>query len=200
MSYQYERYPEQPRNRVRSRLIAITVVVWLLVLGCLAIRFFVRPMLTDYVNRQVAQTINPNLPTSIDPNDALRESLQQVPLDVGIPVGEYEITEQQANDYLFAYRQRLQGIDNVRVRFVPGEVQANVTVQGLTATAYAQPTVRDGRIVAVNQRLGQPLGSILSIDELLGALEDRMNAELTKQGRRVTGIRVEQGITVVTVE
>ena len=200
MSYQYERYPEQPRRRGRGWLIALTVIVWLLVLACLGIRFFVRPMLTDYVNRQVAQSINPNLPANIDPNEALRESLEQVPLDVAVPPGEFEVTEQQANDYLFAYRQRLQGIDSLRVRFVPGEVQADVTVQGVTGTAYAQPTVRDGRIVAANARLGQPLGSILSIDELLGALQDRMNAELNEQGRRVTGVRVEQGVAVVTVE
>lgn len=200
MSYRYERYRERPRSAARGWLIFLTVVVWLLVLGCLALRFIVRPQLTDYVNRQVAQAINPDLPADIDPNAALQESLDQLPIDVAIPPGELVVSEEQANLYIDDYRQRLQGIDDIRVRFTPGEVQADVTVRGITGTARVQPVVQDGRIVALNPRLDQPLGSILSVDELLGALQERLNSELNTQNRRITDVRVEQGQAVVIVE
>lgn len=200
MSYRYERYRERPRSALRSWLIFLTIVVWVLVLGCLALRFIVRPQLTDYVNRQIAQAINPQLPADLDPNAALRESLEQLPVGVTVPPGELVVSEDQANLYIDDYRQRLQGIDDIRVRFTPGQVQADVTVRGITGTAHVQPVVQDGRIVAANPQLGQPLGSILSIDELLGALQDRLNAELNAQGRRITEIRVEQGQAIVVVE
>ena len=200
MSYRYERYRERPRSGWRSWLVFVTVVVWVLVLGCVALRFVIRPHFTDYVNRQVAQAIDPQIPSQLDPDAALRESLEQIPLDVSVPPGELAINDEQANAFISDYRQRLQGIDDVRVRVVPGEVQADVTVRGFTGTAHIQPAVRDGRIVAASAQLDQPLNSILSIDELLGALQDRFNAELNAQGRRVSAIRIEQGQAIVTVE
>lgn len=203
MSYRYERYEryrEQPRNRTKTCLIWLTAAVWLLVLACVGVRYVLRPFITDYVNRQIAVAINPSLPDGLDPNEALRESLEQVPINVQVPPGEIEVSEEQANSYVEAYRQRLQGIDDIRVRFVPGEVQAVVTVQGISGTARMQPVVQDGRIVAANPRLDEPLGSILSVDDLLGALQDRINSELNTQGRRITGVRVEQGVAIVTVE
>ena len=200
MSYRYERYRERPRSAARSWLIFLTVAVWALVLGCLALRFIVRPQLTDYVKRQVAQAIDPQIPAELDPNAALQQSLEQLPVGGVVTPGELVVSEEQANIYIDDYRSRLQGIDDIRVRFTPGEVQADVTVQGFTGTARVQPVVQDGRIVASNARLDQPLGSFLSIDELLGALQDRLNSELNAQNRRITDIRVEQGQAIVIVE
>ena len=57
MSYRYERYCERPPRKSRSGLIALTVIVWLLVLGCFAARYVLRPAVTDYVNRQVAVSV-----------------------------------------------------------------------------------------------------------------------------------------------
>lgn len=207
MSYRYERYEryrERPRNALRRWLIALTVIVWLLVLACVAVRFVVRPWLTDMINAQIARSINPSLPAAIDPNAALRQSLEQMPIDVTIPPGKITVSEELANRYLADYRQRLQGISDVRVRFVPGEVQAIVTVDvkgvPLSGTARIQPAVENGRIVATNARLDQPLDSVLSVNELLGALQNKLNAELNQQGRRITSIQVDQGQAVVTVE
>lgn len=200
MSYRYERYRERPRSAARSWLIFLTVAVWALVLGCLALRFVVRPQLTDYVKRQVAQAIDPQLPAELDPNAALRESLEQLPVSGVVTPGELVVSEEQANSYIDDYRARLQGIDDIRVRFTPGEVQADVTVQGFTGTARVQPVVQDGRIVATNAQLDQPLGSFLSIDELLSALQDRLNSELNAQNRRITDVRIEQGQAIVIVE
>jgi hypothetical protein len=200
VSYRYERYRERPRSAARSWLIFLTVAVWALVLGCLALRFVVRPQLTDYVKRQVAQAIDPQLPAELDPNAALRESLEQLPVSGVVTPGELVVSEEQANSYIDDYRARLQGIDDIRVRFTPGEVQADVTVQGFTGTARVQPVVQDGRIVATNAQLDQPLGSFLSIDELLSALQDRLNSELNAQNRRITDVRIEQGQAIVIVE
>ena len=200
MSYRYERYRERPRNRFRSCLISLTIFVWVLVLGCLGTRFLVRPAVTDYVSREIADSINPQLPANLDPNEALRESLEQVPIGGAVVPGELRVTDEQANEYVAAYRDRLVGIDDLRVRFVPGELQADVTVQGLTNTAHAQAAVQDGRIVAQNARLDQPLGSLLSIEPLLDAILGRLNAELAAQQRRVTDVRIEQGVAIMTVE
>lgn len=200
MSYRYERYRERPRSALRSWLIFLTTVVWLLVLGCLLLRFVVRPQLTNYFNRQVARALNPALPADGDPSAALRDSLAQVPVGVAVPPGELAVTEEEANVYIDGYRQQLQGIDDIRVRFTPGQVEFDVTVQGITGTARMRPVVQDGRIVATNASLDQPLGSILSIDDLLAAFQERLNAELSAQNRRMTDLRVEQGQAVVIVE
>lgn len=200
MSYRYERYREQPRSSARSCLIALVVLVWVLVLGCLAVRYFVRPWLTDFVNGSIARAIDPALPSGLDPNEALRRGLEQVPIPIAVPPGELAVTEAQANAFLSEYRTRLSNVDDVRVRFVPGEVQAIVTVQGLSGTARIVPTVRDGRIVAERASLDQPLGSLLDINDLLGALQDRINSELNTQGRRVVDVRIEDGVAVVVLE
>jgi hypothetical protein len=200
MSYRYERYRERPRSRGRSCLISLTVLIWLLVLGFVAVRFYVRPSLTSYVNRQVAESINPQIPADDNPGAALRESLAQVPIGVSVPPGEIRISENQANAYLAAYQQRLGGIDGLELRFVPDEVQAVISVSGISSTARARPEVRDGQIVAVDPQLDPPLGLILSMDDLLNAFQSRINAEIAAQGRRVKAIQVVEDAAVITIE
>lgn len=200
MSYRYERYRERPRRQSRSCLVALTVFVWLLVLGWVAVRFWVRPAVTDFVNQQVAVAIDPQLPPDINPGQALQESLDQVPIPVQIPAGTLTVTEEQANTYLAGYRDHLAEIDDIRVEFVPGAVQAAVTVRGFRGVARTEPVVQNGQIVASNTSLSQPLGSFLSIDPLMQALLNRINGEVTAQGRTVTAVQIEQGAAVVTVE
>lgn len=200
--YSYREYQERPRNRLRSVLIFLTVIIWLLVLGCLAIRFFVRPNVTDYVNRQVAVTLDPQLPPDLDPNAALRESLSQIPLAGAIPAGEFRVTQEEANDYLYAYRQNLGEIESVRVTFVPGEIEAHIDLRRfpLSGKAYTTPAVQDGRLIATNTRLNQPLDSVLSIDPLMDALLNHINEEVAAQGRRITAIEITDGVAIVSVE
>jgi hypothetical protein len=205
MSYRYEEDyeyygEEQPPGGRRRWLIALTVVIWLLVIGCLVIRFVVQPALTDFVNRRIARTINPQLPSNIDPIGGLRDSLSRIPFGT-IPPGRYEVPEAQANAYLAAFRSQLGGFEESRVRFVPGQVQADLTLRGLTSTARTEVTTTpDGRIQAVNPRLDPPLGVVLSIESLVRVLEDRINNELSAQGRRVTSVEIQQGVAVVTIE
>lgn len=200
MSYRYEQYTERPRNRSRSCLISATVLVWVLVLACIAIPTFVRPAVTDYLNRQVATRIDPQIPADLPGEEALRESLDQVPLDVPVPIGTIQISEADANAYMAAYREQLPGIDDIAVRFVPGAIEADVTFRGFTGTARTEPQVQNGRIVATNTSLGQPLGSLLSIDPLMNALLDRINNQIAEQGRTITSVTIEQGSALVTVE
>lgn len=200
MSYRYERYRERPPRRTRSGLITLTVIIWVLVLGCLAVRYVLRPAVTNYVNRQVAVAINPELPADINPNEALQESLEQVPVPFDIPPGTVTVTEEEANSYVAAYQSRLAEVDSIRVRFVPGQIQADLTVRGFTGTATTTPVVQNGQLVATDTSLGQPLGSFLSIDPLMQALLDRINGEVAAQGRTITSVQIEQGQAVVTVE
>lgn len=200
MSYRYERYHERPPRKGRRGLLALTVIVWMLVLGCLGARYLLRPAVTDYVNRQVAVALDPEVPADRNPGDALQESLEQVQIPFEIPAGTRTITEQEANRFVAAYESRLSGVDDVRVRFVPGQVQADITVRGFTGTATMEPAVQNGQLVATNTSLGQPLGSFLSIDPLMQALLDRVNGEVTAQGRTITRVQVEQGQAVITVE
>ncbi len=200
--YAYREYRDQPRNSWRRVLIFFTVLVWALVLACLVLRFFVRPSVTDYVNRQVAATIDPQLPPDLDPNAALRESLSHIPLGGTIPPGRFEVTEAMANDYLYAYRQNLGEINAVRVSFTPGQIAARISLRSvpLSGTAYTTPAVQDGRLIATNTRLNQPLDSILSIEPLLDALLGRINAEVAAQGRRITAIEITDGLAIVSIE
>lgn len=199
MSYRYdeEYYEEQPRRGIRGWLLTLTILVWLLVLACVVLRFVIQPALTDFVNRRIARTIDPELPATVDPIAALRDRLTRIPSG-SIPTGEFIVPEAQANAYVAAYRPQV--LDEVKIHFVPGEVQADLTWRGITSTARMGVAARDGRLVAINPRLDPPLGTVLSIDALVDVLEDRLNDELAAQGRRMTDVEIQQGVAVATIE
>lgn len=200
MSYRYESYaPARRRSGLRGCLLALVIVVWLVVLGFVAVRYWVRPRLTGWIEDQVARTIDPQLPQNLPSEDALRRSLEQLPVAPELPSGELRISEADAGAYLSEYSSRLPGIDDIAVRFVPGEVQATISAGGLQSTVRLQPAVRDGRIVA-DAELGQPLGSLISIDGLMSALTDRINGDLQAQGKRITGITIDDGVAIVAIE
>ncbi len=200
VSYRYEQYRPRPQRRGRSCLISLTVLVWIAVLGCVAVRYLARPLITDYFNQQVAVSIAPDVAVDNNAGEVLQESLQQVPIPVDIPTGTLTITEEQANSYVTEYRGRLEQVDDLRVRFTPGEVLVDVTVGFVTGTARAQPVVAGGRIIAANARLDEPLGSFFAVEPLLQALVDRINDEVAAQGKTVTDVQIEQGAAVVTVQ
>ncbi len=201
MSYRSARYaPVRRRSGARGCLIGLVVVVWLAVAGFVAVRYWARPLVTGWLEGQVARAIDPQLPRDLPSEDALRRSLEQVPVAPALPSGELRLSDADASAYLSDYSSRLPGVDDISVRFVPGEVQATISASGFQSTLRLQPAVRDGRIVADGAELGQPLGSLLSVDGLLGALTDRINDELGAQGKRITGITVTDGEAIVNVE
>lgn len=195
----FQRYPPPQRRRGRGCLTCLTVLVWAVVLGYLGLRFVVQPRMTQYLERQIATQLDPQVAADLSADDALRQGLDQLP-DVPIPAGQLTVTEDQANALAGSYAGQVDALDGVQVRFVPGEVQVDLTAQGFTNTARIVPEVRDGRIVAASQSLDPPLGLLISLDDLTSAVIDQLNADAAAQGRRVTAVEIQQGVAIVVVE
>jgi hypothetical protein len=98
------------------------------------------------------------------------------------------------------HRQELQGVVDVRLRFLPGEVQADVTVGGVSSTAYAGVEVVNGKIVVTNPRLDWPLAAVVDVQPFATLIQDRLNQDLAGLGRTVTGATIEAGQVVITLE
>ncbi len=190
MSYRYERYRERPR-RGRGWLSALTALVWLVLIGLLLARFVARPLITDMVEGRIAQRV-----TVPQPDAAVPPAEQSPP---GTEPSSFTVGEADANQWVEEHRSELQGIDSVRFRFVPGQVEADVTVAGVTSTAYAGIAVANGRVVAVNPRLDPPLGLVVDVQPFVVLIEDRLNSDLASTGRTVTGAEVQQGQIVITI-
>jgi hypothetical protein len=79
-------------------------------------------------------------------------------------------------------------------------VQADLKALGTTSTAKLGLAVQNGRIIAVDPQLDGPLGRVVSLPSLTGALERQLNDQLALQGRRITDVRVDQGEIVITTE
>ncbi len=189
MSYRYERYRERPR-RGRGWLSALTALVWLLLIGLLVARFVARPLITEMVEGRIAQRI-----TVPQPDAAVSPAEQSPP---GTGASSFTVGEADANRWVEEHRSELQGVDAVRFRFVPGQVEADVTVAGVTSTAYAGIAVANGRVVAVNPRLDPPLGLVVDVQPFVVLIENRLNSDIATTGRTVTGAEVQQGQIVIT--
>jgi hypothetical protein len=193
MSYRYERYRERPRSSFRRWIAVLTILVWLILIGLLLVRFVARPAFTRYVEDRVAQRLPAQdgvgtLPVPGDSSPAPAEP------------GSFTIRESDANQWLVEHRHELQGVDDVRLRFLPGEVQADVTIGGVTSTAHAGVEVVDGKVVATNPRLDPPLGLFVDVTPFATLIENRLNQDLATIGRTVTGISIEQGQLVISIE
>ncbi len=191
MSYRYERYNERPRRR--SWLVALVILVWIILLGLLAVRFLARPLLTSFIQERVAQRIRlPGTDGGPSPGG-----------DAVLPSGGADsatITEEQANQWIESHRQEMKGVDDVRLRFVPNEVQADVTIGGVTSTAHAGLQVTNGQVIIANPRLDPPLGLIVDAQPFADLLQQRLNSELATTGRRITGVTIGQGQIQIAVE
>jgi hypothetical protein len=111
-----------------------------------------------------------------------------------------KITEEMANQWLEGHRQELKGVDDLRLHFVPGEVQADVTVAGVTSTAHAGLEVQDGKVVVTNARLDPPLGLVVDVGQFVGLIEQRLNRDLGTTGRTVTAVTIGQGQIQIAAE
>jgi hypothetical protein len=192
LSYRYERRRNE-RRRNNGCLKALVALVWIILLGVLAYRLWLRPQVSQYVGRQIADQIGggnggpagqEGLPTAI----------------AALPAGELRVTEAQANDYLSARAGSLKPIDSVTLHFVPGEVQADLQAYGTTSTARAGLEVRNGRVVTADPQLNGPLSQVITLSDLTQPLERQLNDQLAAQGRRVTEVRIEQGVLVLIIE
>jgi hypothetical protein len=204
MSYRYERRRE-PRRRSRNGCLALLVaLVWIILIAVLAYRYWLRPQVSEYVGRQIAEQVGAASQgaTPAQPQQQIEQGAAQVlPTAVAaLPSGELRVSEEQANSYLAERADSLKPIESAIVHFVPDEVQVDLRAAGISSTARLGLAVQNGRIIAVEPRMDGPLGQFIALPDLARALEQQLNGQLASQGRRVTEARVEQGALVVTIE
>lgn len=199
MSYRYERY-QPPRRRKYGCLTALVVFVWLLLILLIVYRFLWRDQVSQYVGEQIGQRISgpaqPGLGQQIE--EGAQENLPDAV--AALPSGSITITEQQANAFLATRASTQPPIDSITVRFVPGQVEADVVALGTTSTVQMGLAVQNGRIIVLNPTINGLLGQAISAEDVTRSLENQINAQLEAQGRRITDLQINQGEVVVTVE
>jgi hypothetical protein len=196
MSYRYERRRPERRRRRRGCLVWLVALVWIVLLGLLAYRYWLRPQVSQYIGSQIGQQLRSQVGRQIQ--QGAQGALPTVV--AALPSGELHISEADANQYFASHAADLRPIETVKVRFVPGEVQADIGAMSTVSTARMGLAAQDGRIIALNPRIEGPLEQVVSLPDLTKALEQQFNGQLAAQGRRATDVRVEQGELVVTIE
>ena len=206
MSYRNERRRE-PRRRSRNGCLALVVVlVWIILLAVIGYRYWLRPQISQYVGRQIAEQVGPAASGQSSDATAPQQQIEQGAAQVlptavaALPSGELRVTDEQANAYLAERADSLKPIESATVRFVPDEVQVDLRAAGISSTARMGVAIQNGRIIAVDPQLDGPLGQLIALPDLTRALEQQLNDQLAAQGRRITAARVEQGALVVTIE
>jgi hypothetical protein len=199
MSYRSERRPER-RRRGNGCLVALVALIWIVLIGVVAYRYWLRPQVSEYVGRQIAEQVGPSDGGQVS-QQIEQGAAETLPTAVAaLPSGELRVTEAQANAYLAERADSLKPLDSATIRFVPNEVQADLRAVGTTSTARMGLAVQDGRIIAVDPQLDGPLGQFIALPDLTRSLEQQLNDQLSAQGRRVTDVRVEQGALIVIIE
>jgi len=206
MSYRNERRRE-PRRRSRNGCLALVVVlVWIILLAVIGYRYWLRPQISQYVGRQIAEQVGPAASGQSSDATAPQQQIEQGAAQVlptalaALPSGELRVTDAQANAYLSERADSLKPIESATVRFVPDEVQIDLRAAGFSSTARMGVAIQNGRIIAVDPQLDGPLSQLIALPDLTRALEQQLNDQLAAQGRRVTNARVEQGALIMTIE
>ncbi len=200
MSYRYERRRPERRGGRRRYLGCLVALVWIVFLGLLAYRYWLRPQVSQYIGSQIGEQLRSQVGGQAG-EQIQRGAQGALPTVVAaLPSGELHISEAEANQYFASHASDLRPIESVKVRFVPGEVQADIGAMRTVSTARMGLAVQDGRIIALNPRIEGPLEQVVSLPDLTKALEQQFNDQLATQGRRATDVRIEQGELVVTIE
>lgn len=184
-------------------MVVLGVVVLLLVEGYM---HMLRPGISEHFGQQISQGLG-LLGPSTDPalqgmvDQQLEQAQQTLPTALAaLPPGEVVLTEQQANSYLAANREALQPVESLQVRFVPGEVQADLRIYGLQASVRANLLVQDGQVYLVNTQVDGLLGSLISLEELIDPVQRSLNDLLRQQNQAIVDGRIEQGQLVVALQ
>jgi hypothetical protein len=121
-------------------------------------------------------------------------------LVAALPEGEVQVEADALNRFLSERSSALEPFRNVAVQFVPGRILVEFDVLGQRGRITSGLEVRDRRVTVVNPQIeGLPL-ELGSLRQLLDPLEERLNAELASQGRRIAAVRIDEGVVAVTVE
>jgi len=205
MSYRNERRRE-PRRRRNGCLSLVVALVWIILLAVIGYRYWLRPQISQYVGRQIAEQVGPGGSGQSSDATAPQQQIEQGAAQVlptavaALPSGELRVTDEQANAYLAERADSLKPIESATVRFVPDEVQVDLRAAGISSTARMGVAIQNGRIIAVDPQLDGPLSQLIALPDLTRALEQQLNDQLAAQGRRVTNARVEQGALIMTIE
>jgi hypothetical protein len=206
--YRYRQRAKPPEQRRPNRiLLTLVLIVWV-VLGALVVyQSFFRQQVSQQLGQQISDRLGGSAPisTPLPGQTAIPAAQQQVAgvlptLVAALPVGEIHISEQEANQYILANQAQLDPIESATLRFVPGQIQADLVALGSSSTASTGVTTQNGQIIAINPQIEGPLSNLVDLSELIGPLLRRLNGELTSQGRRITAVQVEQGFLVINVE
>lgn len=117
-----------------------------------------------------------------------------------LPIGTLTITEEKLNARIAERAAALGPIENLAVRFLPGQVQVLIDVLGQQNIGTASLTVIEGRVVAQEPTLSGALSVFISAADLVKPIEDELNAILAAAEREVTGVQVAEGELVVTLK
>lgn len=184
--------PTQPARDAGARrgcLRGCAALLFVAALLFLVYTFGLRPMLS----RAVADQIAP-LPaaTAVAASGGRLDELLPGAI-AALPPGEVVLTEERANDFLAARPDAIAPLEAARLSFDDGRAIATISAYGVSSAASVTLAADQGRLVVTSARLEPPLAYVLSADELARLLAERLNAELTAQGRRIDEVRIEQG-------
>ncbi len=202
MSYNEERYYQNRRERRRGHgcLWTLVILVWVLLIAVVVYNYFLRDNVSQQVGNLIGQQIAGQGQSQLGQQIEQGAQAGMPTVVAGLPSGDIRITEQQANGFLAARATSMRPIDSVQVHFVPGELQATISALGTTSTFRSGLAVQDGRVIATNPQVNGMLDQVINVQDVTRSLENQLNAQLDAQGRRVTGVQINQGEMVVTVE
>lgn len=205
----YREYAAPPRRRTSRALVRLAMLVWLLVFGCVGWRAFAQPAINDFVYgevvNRVAQAQNIPLPSSINAEEQVQEQIKQLPLNVPrIDPGPITISDDVATAYITGQTDAL-GVNDVAVQFIPNEIVATITVPAplvgeVEGVVRANARAENGRVVLDNERIEGPIGRFISPVTLIDGLENRLNDEITQQGRSVQSVEVRDGEATIVFQ
>ncbi|NJM08070.1 hypothetical protein HC891_20585 [Candidatus Gracilibacteria bacterium] len=171
---------------------ALILVMALLALSIIGAWWYVR----EQVGALVSLPPAPNVQQTVE-----GQAVEAVPtLVAALPSGEFAVSEADMNAAIAARAAELGVFDEVRVRFLPDQLQLDLSALGQRSTLSAGLVAENGRIVVRDARLDGPLAALIAADDLTASLEQQINSALNNQGRAVNEIRIEEGRVVVRVE
>lgn len=182
--------PRRRRSGGCGTLFILTLA--LLALGIIGAWWYVRAQVSALVSAPQA----PNIQQTVE-----GQAGEFIPSAVAaVPSGEFIVSEADMNAAIAARAAELGVFDEVRVRFLPDQMQLDLSALGQRSTLSAGLTAQDGRIVVRDARLDGPLAALVSAQDLTASLEQQINAALNNQGRAVDAIRIEEGRVIVSVQ
>ncbi len=198
------RYSERRRGRGGCAG-ALLAVVFVAALCAIVYAFALRPAVSRAVGEQIGggpvPTLMPQAPQPTQGGIAPTVEAQADAVLPGavaaLPPGELVVTDDEVNGYIAANPGALAPLDSASLRFVPDQAVVAVSAYGLNSIATVSLAAQDGRLVVTEAAIDNPLGLLISGDELARPIADRLNAELAAQGRTVQEIRIEEGLLVL---